>query len=138
MADAKIVGRERLFARFSAIPEAIRAEAEGPLQAGVEDMRDALKRAAPVEAAAQYEKHPGELRDSIEAYRNPDRPLSWRIIAGARDEAGRLWARFLEFGHGSAAPSPFWFPTYRARRKAMRSKMVAAAKRGIRKLFPEG
>lgn len=135
MADAKMAGKEALLRRLASIPEAVRQAAEPELEDAVEEMRQALQRAAPV--APDYEKHPGELRESIQKYPNPGRPLSWRIIAGARDAAGRLYGRFVEFGHGLAGPRPFWFPTYRAQKKRLRSRMYAAVRKRLKVLFPQ-
>lgn len=133
MADAKMLGKQRMLERIRSIPAVARVAAEKPLEEEVGAMEAALKRAAPV--GHPLEAHPGELRDKIEMYRNPDRPLSWRIIAGARDAAGRLYTRFVEFGHGAAAPVPFWWPTYRANIKRLRTKCYAATRKALQALF---
>lgn len=134
MADATIAGREALLARLAKIPEVTQAAAARALKAGVDELVEAEKRAAPV---SDLEGHPGELRDSIVAYANPDRPLSWRIIVGARDAAGRLYGRYVEFGHGNARPRPFFFPTYRAQKKRIRSQVFSEVRQALKTLFPE-
>lgn len=135
MADAEIKGKAAVLARIGRIPQVVRDAAEKPLEEAVEEMASALRRNAPV--AVEYEKHPGQLRESIEKYRNPDRPLSWRVIAGARDKFGRLFGRFVEFGHGNAGPRPWWFPTYRAHKKRLKTKVFTAVRKALRLLFPD-
>lgn len=135
-----MLGLDKRLAAFARLPPDVRNEIAKSLDAETDELVAAEKRAAPVSA---LEDHPGQLRDSIEKYRTPGRLLSWRIIAGARDKQGRLFGRYVEFGHtaanGTFVPaSPFWFPTYRARRKAMRKAILDPARRVIRKLFPKG
>jgi hypothetical protein len=137
---ASWANKQRILKRFARLPEGLRADVAAQLEVEVKALVAAEKRAAPV---SELEQHPGQLRDKIEAYKTPDRPLSWRVIAGARDGLGRLFARFVEFGHlakdGSHVPaSPFWFPTYRALRKGIRARLMAAARKSIKRLFPEG
>lgn len=134
MADAQMAGKAAVLKRLASIPQVVQDAAEKPLEDGVEAMVGALKRAAPV--AEEHETHPGQLRDSIEKYKNPDRPLSWRVIAGARDKFGRMFGRYVEFGHGNAGPRPFWFPTYRAFKKKIRTGVYTATRKALATLFP--
>lgn len=136
MADAKFVNRQKVLQRLAGIPDVVIQVATVNLDAGTDELVEALRRAAPVAPAAKKDEAPGTLRASIAKYRNPDRPLSWRIIAGARDRAGRLWARYVEFGHGEAAPEPFWYPTYRAWRKPFRSKLFSDTRRALKAWWP--
>jgi hypothetical protein len=140
MADPETRWRNlaKLQARLGKVPEAVRQALADQLAKEAEDLVAAEQRAAPV---SELEDHPGQLRDSIQSYPNPDRPLSFRIIAAARDKAGRLFARYVEFGHttagGKYVPAhAFWFPTYRARRKAMRRRLTAAPRKALKALFP--
>lgn len=134
MADAKLIGKERMLARIRSIPLVVREAAEKPLEEEVDAMVAALKRAAP--DGTQWEVHPGQLKAEIVKYRNPDRPLSWRVMSVARGVDGSLYGRFVEFGHGLAAPSPFWWPTYRAQIKRLRTRCFAATRKALKLLFP--
>lgn len=131
-------GKARALAKIRAIPETVRQVGEVSLDLGTDDLVEALQRAAPVDNAAHGERSPGELKASIGKYRNPDRPLSWRLIAAARDLKGRLFGRYVEFGHGDAGPRPFWFPTYRAWKKAFRSKLFSDTRRALSALWSGG
>lgn len=136
MADATIQGKAALLAKFPRITPAVIAAVSPVMEDEVEQMRAAIARAAPVLERPSKERSAGELRASIRKYPNPGRPLSWRIIAGAMDRASRLWARFVEFGHGNAGPMPFFFPTYRAQKKRLRARAYAAARKALKLLFP--
>ena len=119
---AKMTNLERRIARMNSFPAQIQAAVEDQLKVEVDDMVAALKRAAPV---SDFEKRPGELRDSITAYPVQGRPASWRIIVKARDEKGRYYGSYVEFGHNKpdgtrAQAQPFFWPTYRARKRGLR------------------
>ena len=136
---AQMKNLERRVAQLARLPDAVRQAAEGAFDQEVADLVAALKRACPV---SELEESPGQLRASIESYPVPGRPLSARIIVGATDEKGVKFARYVEFGHtskdGSYVPAqPFFWPTYRARKKAMRRRMLAPARKAIRQLFPK-
>jgi hypothetical protein len=127
---------------FDAMPEALQKAVQEGLDAEVADLVDSLKRAAPV---SDFESRPGELRDSIEAYPTPGRVASYRIIVGARDKQGRLYASYVEFGHnnkdGTRTPAtPFFWPIYRARkhRGAMKRRILAPARKVLRQLAQKG
>lgn len=133
MADARMIGREQLLARLAKIPAAVKDAAEDELKTEVDTLVEAMKRAAPVEDPDG--KHPGLVRDSIEAIKNPVRPLSWTITVSARDMKGRLIGIWVEFGHGQAGPRPFFFPTYRAQKKRLKAAMFARTRKAIKGLF---
>jgi hypothetical protein len=97
MADARLMRNTRAWNRFFGLPEALNVAVGKQLSIEVDGMVDAMKRAAPV--SAEFEKTPGELRDSVHSYANPKRPLSYIIVANARDPKGRPYGRYVEFGH---------------------------------------
>jgi HK97 gp10 family phage protein len=136
---AKMLGLEAVLARLEKIPREVRAAVEEQIEKEVADLVAAEKRAAP---ASHLEAHPGQLRDSIEAYPSPDNPLRRRIIVGARDAKGRLFGSYVEFGHtspdGSYTPArPFFWPTYRSRAKGIRRRIASAATRAFKRVqFP--
>jgi hypothetical protein len=137
MADAVFTNKQTVLARLAQLPDIVVRVAEVNLDAGTDELVEALRRAAPVAPQAKKDEAPGTLRASIQKYPNADRALSWRIIAGARDAAGRLWARYVEFGHGEAGPEPFWFPTYRAWKKPFRSKLFSDTRRALKAWWPD-
>lgn len=141
MTDAKMLNLAKVKARLRKLPELVKQAVGTQLATEVEDLTDAIKRAAPV--GNDLEGRAGELRDSVHFYPNPDRPLSYRVIADARDpKTGKFIGVHVEAGHkaadGSHVPAhPFFFPIYRARRKPMRRRLSTAGLRAARAQFPE-
>lgn len=139
MADAKMIRNTKVWARFNAIPDQIAADVGKQLDIETSDLVEAQKRAAPVDIK---DDNPGQFRDSIHKYSTPNRPLSYRIIADARDEHGNFIGPHIEHGHmavdGKHVPAkPSFFPTYRARLKGMRRRLSAAGRKAI-KAFSKG
>ena len=137
MAEAKFVNKEKILARFARTPPIIEAAAATALKTQVDDMTAALKRAAPI---SELEGHPGELRDSIAANATPGRVQSYRIVAWARDAQGKLNGRYVEFGHTAKGGKfvhavPFWFSTYRARKREMVRKIRGEVRAAIKANF---
>jgi len=128
MADAKIANKEKWLARIRGIPDVALQVAETNLDAGTDDLIDHLAAAAP---ESDYDRHPGQLKQEIAKFKNPERGLSYRIMSFARDRKGRLYGRYVEFGHGDAAPKPWWFPTYRAWKKPFRSKLFSDTRKAL-------
>lgn len=142
MATVQWLNRAKRIAKLRAIPAPIRAAAGKQLTIEVDGLVAAQKRAAPINSDLQ--ETPGSLRDSIHKYKTPGRPLSYRIIADDRDpETGNFIGPHVEAGHkardGSHVPrQPFFFPTYRARKKAMRRRLQAAARKAAKTEFERG
>lgn len=138
MADVQMVNKARVLARFARIPALVQAEVGAQLKIEVADLVAAEKRSCPV---SELEERPGQLRDSIESYPTPSRPLSYRLIVGARDSKGRLFGRYVQFGHMTeigtfVAAQPWWFEVYRARRAGIRRRLSAAGRKAFKVLFP--
>lgn len=134
MGDAKWIKNAKAWQRFESLPDAVAAAEGKQLKVEVDDLVAAMKRAAPVD---ETESHPGQFRDSIHSYDNPDRPLSYRIIADARDDKGNFIGPHIEAGHrapdGShVPPKPSFFPTYRARKKGMQRRLNAAGRKAVK------
>lgn len=135
MADAKFANREKWLAKIAGVADVIRPIAEQSLDVGTDDLVGALQRAAPLDNG-EHDPHPGALKASVHKYAAG--PLIFRIIADARDRAGRMYGRWVEFGHGAAGPRPWWFPTYRAWKKPFRTKLYADVRRGLKAWWDQG
>lgn len=138
--ETRWVRKEKILARLAKLPALMKAELESALKTEVDDLVEAQRRAAPVSA---LEDHAGQFRDSIHAYKNPDRPLSYRVLADARDAHGEFIGPHIEFGHHALDGThvdavPSFFPTYRARKKPMRRRLGRAAGKAARAAFNEG
>ena len=54
------------------------------------------------------------------------------IYAGGRGKNDPFWAWFQEFGTSKMAANPFFYPTYRAKKSAMRSRATRAFKQAVK------
>lgn len=139
MTQARMLNLQRVLARMGRLPQAMKEAVGDQLDTEAADLVAAQKRAAPFDPDSAT---PGAFRDSIRAYDNPDRPLSKRVIADARDPKGKVIAGNIEHGHRTPAGThvaarPSFFPTYRARRKPMKRRIKAAARKALKQLYPK-
>jgi hypothetical protein len=134
----KLANLQKVEARIRRMSPAAVTALKGQLKTEVDGLVEAQKRAAPYDSAtADQDQH---LRDSIHAYPNPDRVISYRIIADAKDEKGDFIGSHVEAGHRAldgthVAARPFFFPTYRARKKGTQRRLSKAARDAVRKEF---
>lgn len=139
MADAKLLNLAKIQARLAAVPKAAEEALRRQLKTEADDLVDAIKGAM----AAQYDTtdHGHQsLIDSVHAYENPDREISYRILAGAKDADGKFIGANVEQGHkardGShVAAQPAFWPTYRARKKAMKRRLSKAARDAVKQSY---
>jgi len=137
MASAKILNRQKHKARLAKIPKAVKDAVAGQLIEEVDGFVAAAKRAAPVDYTSD---NPGEFRDSIRAFPNPKKGLSYHVIVDAKDKDGKPIAAHIEQGHravdGTHVPAqPSFFPTYRARRKGMKRRIAAKGRKAIKETY---
>lgn len=149
-------GLDLALARLAKLPAEVRAAVEQQLEAEAEALAAAMRNNVPVDT--------GTLRDSIKVVPGKH-ALSRRIVVGGdattvkvrkgvsdadfakakakRNNTGEFdYFRAVEFGHltpdGVPVPAqPFFFPTYRARKKALKRRIAAAARGPLKTLFPE-
>jgi hypothetical protein len=132
----RVANLAQIQAKLARLPVAAQQALQSTLKTEVDELVSAMKRAAPNDPETQG----ANFRDSIHAYPNPDRAISYRIIADAKDEDGKFIASNIEHGHrardGSpVAARPSFFPTYRARKTPMQRKLSKAARAAIRNEF---
>jgi|GEM_PF-6664647 len=105
MADAKLLNLAKIQARLAAVPKAAEEALRRQLKTEADDLVDAIKGAM----AAQYDTtdHGHQsLIDSVHAYENPDREISYRILArrqGRRRQVHRGQRRARPQGAGRLA-----------------------------------
>lgn len=117
------------------MPAKIEAATRKAMETGAQELVDMMKRLAPHQT--------GELRDSIGWAWNKapagatvigeSAPTSrgLKIVVFAGDEVA-LYARFVEFGTSNAPAHPYFFPSYRALRKRIKSRVTREMKKAIR------
>lgn len=134
--DIKVLNLAKIQARLAKLPAAATVALKAQLKTEVDDLVGGIKRSMD----AQYESDSGDhqrLRDSVHEYPNPDREISYFVTADAKDAAGKFIGSNVEQGHRAVngehvAAQPAFWPTYRARKKGMKRRLSAAARKAIR------
>jgi HK97 gp10 family phage protein len=134
---ATIQGLDKLRAKLKAMPDAVKAEVEAELVAAAQEVAATAYALAPVDD--------GELRESIAV--TPPGGSTPLYSSGGRQKVGALkvlvtvgdylvrYATHVEFGHGKAAPRPFFWPAYRSKKKKIRRAIGRAIGRAARKIW---
>ncbi len=133
-----VVNLEKWKARLRRVPDVVKKAAREGLHREADDLVAAMKRAAPV--SPPMEETPGALRDSIHWEPSTKRDLSVVIIADAKDDKGKPIGAHVEHGHRTAngehvPANPFFFPTYRARKRPMRRRVQAKTRKAVKAFF---
>lgn len=116
--------RRRLSIKLSRIKPEIARELAPAVEANARQVHEIQKRLAP--------KDDGDLIDSLDVYAVAGfQGLKWRVTAG--DEKA-FYARMVEFGTPRNAASPFFYPAYRAVRRALKSRMTRAIRKVVKRI----
>lgn len=142
-ATASIQNADRLLAKLRRFPEAARVKVREAMAAQADEIIGMMRRLVPVDE--------GDLRDSI-GWRWGMRAPKGSISVGTLDVTGRgdmtitiyagnakaYYARWQEFGTVKMAANPFFYPAWRASRKAVRRRVQAAMRRAAREVAASG
>ncbi|BCH32636.1 hypothetical protein MesoLjLc_45660 [Mesorhizobium sp. L-8-10] len=114
------------------IPAKVEAATRAAMEKGADELVAMMKRLVPVDQ--------GDLRDSI-AWTWGEAPKGAVVLAESKAESRGLKitvyatdfkARWIEFGTVKMAAQPFFFPSYRAMRKRIKSRITRTMKKAIR------
>lgn len=145
MAKAAIVlRRAELEKKLKRLPDAVKAQIRKAMEAGADEIVALAKSLVPVDS--------GALKDSIGwtwgrapkgamtlakvASNQLGAELTLTIYAGNSD-AG-WYARFVEFGTRNAAAQPFFFVSYRALRRRVRSRITRSITKSAKRVAAGG
>lgn len=126
MATAKIEGLERLRRKIAALPEAAKQEIKAALDESADELMAMQQRLVPVDE--------GDLRKSIEKADGRHELQVLVRVGGPRAHH----ARFVEFGTQKMSARPFFFPSYRASRKRIKSRVNRATRKAAQKVAAGG
>lgn len=120
--------RDRLRRKMKAIPIEVRKAARAQLEANAEELVETQKRLA----AISFDDPTGKLQAGIKQQDVSDSTrISRKVSASAKDDKGRDYAAWVEFGTSKNQAAPFFWPAYRLARRKFRSRMTRAAKKAI-------
>jgi HK97 gp10 family phage protein len=133
---AKIVGEQSLLTKLRTIPAFVRADIRKTLEEMAEEVVGMMKRLVPVGET-------GKLRASI-GWRwgrtAPKGSVSIATVGSERDPdlaitifASAFYARFVEFGTVKMTAQPFFYVSWRANKKKVKSRIQTAMRRAARK-----
>jgi len=104
--------------RLAAIPQAVRAAVQPALDQSADELVTTMRRLAPVDE--------GDLQESI--HKEPgDNPLSRKVLTEDYK------ARWNEFGTTNMAPSPFFWPSFRLKKKRLANRIKRAVSKAVKK-----
>lgn len=139
-------GLSDLKRRFRALPDKVKAAARKALEQNANEIVTQMKRIVPVDS--------GALRDSIgwtwgdapkgsmavgTVSEGKGHPMQITIYAGTRDKSlgtrDAFYARFQEFGTKEMPANPFFWPTVRAKRQRVTSRLSREVRKAARAEF---
>ena len=131
---ANVQGADAVQRLLATIPERLAAPVQAAIDAGAAELAEQAKAIAPV--APEFEGSAGELRESVRSQRN-GRALSATVLADAEDAKGHQYAGHVEYGHktptgGHVPAKPFFWPSYRVKKAAIRARVRAAVREGVK------
>lgn len=133
MADGKFDRKAAVLKRMADIPDQIKDAVRAQLDTEGAFLVEQIRPAVP--------KDKGELAESLEWHRNPsDEKIGVIVTEGLNlpgDPENRT-ARAQEFGRPDMPAQPHFFPTYRAHKKKMKSRVMSAARKQIRLIWGTG
>jgi HK97 gp10 family phage protein len=158
---AKVEGTDKLRRKLTKFPKAAKFEIERAMIKGAREMVSMAKRMAPVKTGALRDSIQWNFAEDSPAYASlkgrtggkPSSPDDPAIVvtaggAGTRKEGGVRYAHLVEFGapphiaggmfegaaHPGAAAQPFFYPSWRAVRKRVKSRISRAVNSAAKKV----
>jgi HK97 gp10 family phage protein len=141
-----VQGAERLRARFKAVPKTVIDEVANAMETHADIIVGDMRRLVPKRTLALHDSIGWTWGDAPKGTitlgkvrRASDRlgQIAITIYAGTRDkslgDADAFYARFHEFGTVKMTANPFFFPAWRANRKAAKSAIKRAINRAVKR-----
>lgn len=120
--------RDRLRRKMRSIPVEVRKAAREQLKKNAEELVETQKRFA----AMSFKDPTGKLQSGIKQQDVSDSTrISRKVSASAKDEKGRDYAAWVEFGTSKSEAAPYFWPAYRLAKRKFRARMTRAAKKAI-------
>lgn len=149
----QVKGLDKILKRWAAIPALAVEACQVAVNEAADDLVQNIKAVAPISHDAHHGAPIGNLREHIHRL-PPRKPASARVAADAEDEHGHGYAPNVEFGHHFGArptgpdikkrgkiegdirkyapPEPFFFPTIRRRRGALKRLVSRAMTKAVK------
>jgi HK97 gp10 family phage protein len=129
----------RIRKKLKAVAPSIEKAVAASLEKSAQEIVDLAKSLCPVDR--------GDLRNSI-GWTWGDAPDGAIVLAASEGAAMRItiyagsddafYVRWVEFGHSTASPQPFFLPAYRTLRKRIKNRTNRDTKKAIDKVMKNG
>ncbi len=133
----QVDGVEALLARMNAIPERVQQAARETLEKNAQEIVEMMQRLVPKDSFALWSSigwtwgdapegsmTVGKVKGSGAAYGT----MAITIYAGG---GKAFYGRFQEFGTKKMPANPFFFPSYRAKRRGVQQSLARAVKKAV-------
>lgn len=136
---ARNLSAEQFKQLLANIPQAVAKDMQASLNEAADDLVGWLKQTVPLGKDGRH-----ELKASVRREEGK-KPLQARVMAGGdltTKPVGKGsgdsydYANAIEFGTKNMPAEPFFWPTYRLRKRAMRAKIARQMKAAISKIVP--
>lgn len=119
---------DKVEARLARLPEGLVAALQPAITKGANDFATATRAICPV--APEFERHPGELKESIHVEAGAV-ALGAKVVVDAEDEDGRYYAAHVEYGHrtkkgGHVSAKPFFWPSWQHEKRKIKAGISRA------------
>lgn len=139
MADAKLLNLAKVQERLRRVPTIAQDALRRQMKTEADDLVASIKSAM----TAQYDHEDNDherLIDSVHDYPNPDREISYHILADAKDADGKFIGANVEQGHkardGShVSAQPAFWPAYRSFKGGMKKRLKKAASDAVKRAW---
>jgi HK97 gp10 family phage protein len=131
---ATLTRRDKALAKMAALPKHIRDALRDRLRRETQKLAALMKRRVRVDTGRlnlSVTVYPGGAPGTQAAKADPE--LTFDIVAGAGPGSMSEHARPVEFGTEDTDPQPFFYPSYRQSKPAIRSALRAAVRKAIKK-----
>lgn len=140
---AKMIGRERFMRRLRRLPQAVREEVRASLAQSAEDLVQSMRARAPVKTGTLKssikwrwggKKRRGDERDNFTVTIYVDKPAhhyAHLVEFGVAPHENK--GRFAGTQNPGQPPEPYFFPTYRAKKRTIKNRTRAAIRKAVKK-----
>jgi HK97 gp10 family phage protein len=130
---AKLTRRDKALIKLAALPKGVREATRKETDRQARDLAALIERRAPIAMV-----NGGELKASVEVYQGgapgmnkakADPELTFDIVAGGGDA---FYARWQEFGTAHHGAQPYFYPSYRQKKSAIKRNISRAVNKAAK------
>lgn len=143
-----IIGLDKLNRKFTALPDAMQKEIRLAQETGAEEMAGMARRLVPVDSGALQRSIDWGYGDPPSGSIGSGTKRKGQAAVGVASAVDRIsiwagdtvayYARWVEFGTAKQPAQPFFYPSFRALRKRMKSRNTRAMNKVAKRIANNG